>query len=40
MDCNDFRKTYRECVEANGFRQCRLDLDELFKCLYDKEKNR
>ena len=40
MDCDKFRKMYRDCVDSYGYRQCRLNLDELFKCLYDKEKNR
>jgi hypothetical protein len=40
MDCNDFRKAYRECVDAHGYRQCRLELDDIFKCLYHKEMNR
>jgi hypothetical protein len=40
MDCDAFRKTYRSCVEAYGYRECRLDLDELFVCLHKYEKNR
>jgi len=40
MDGENFRQTYRECVDAYGFRQCRLGLDDIFKCLYDKEMNR
>jgi len=39
MDCNDFRKTYRECVEESGYRQCRIELDNLFTCLHRKEKH-
>ena len=35
--CDIFRKNYRECFEQHGARQCRAEIDELFKCIYEHE---
>ena len=40
MDCDAFRKKYRLCVDLYGKRECRMDLDDLFKCLYECEMNK
>ena len=37
MDCDKFRENYKKCFMEFGSRQCRADLDELYKCLYDNE---
>jgi hypothetical protein len=36
--CDELRENYKKCFEAFGARQCRMELDELFKCLYEKER--
>jgi hypothetical protein len=35
--CNKFRENYKKCFEAYGSRQCKLELDKLFECLYANE---
>ena len=36
--CDIFRENYKKCFEAFGSRQCKLELDELFKCIYANER--
>lgn len=35
--CDIFRKNYRECFQQHGAKQCRAELDEVFKCIYQEE---
>jgi len=37
MNCNSLRENYKKCFEEHGTRQCRMELDELFKCIYERE---
>ena len=37
MDCDKLRENYKKCFMEFGIRQCRPDLDELYKCLYENE---
>lgn len=37
MNCDKLRENYKKCFMEFGIRQCRPDLDELYKCLYDNE---
>ena len=36
--CDIFRENYKKCFEEHGARQCRLELDELFNCIYINER--
>lgn len=35
--CDELRENYKKCFTEHGTRQCRIELDELFKCLYENE---
>ena len=35
--CDELRENYKKCFESFGARQCRMELDELFKCIYANE---
>jgi hypothetical protein len=38
MDCEHLKRQFRECVEKNTkARECRAELDQLFRCNYEAE---